>query len=141
MTLTRASFVSTLFVLSSSAFGADPKPAREPFNAAMAAKAAAYIGQCNGPGAEPKPRMSEFVDYLWANGLKDAKVECGVSNFEKNSPMIMIHAADGSEYYVNFKTAKGKTLWQTGEVILDAKTPEGMKRKVVWPPETAKKSK
>lgn len=113
--------------------------AAEPFDAKMAEKSGKYVFECNGPGVQPKPKMSEYVDYLWAHGLKDAKVECGVSNFGTNSPMIMIHAADGSVYYVNF-VRKGKNGWKTGEVILDAKTPEGMKRKVVWPPK-AKKAK
>lgn len=112
--------------------------AGEPFDAKMAEKAAVYVRECNGAGVQPKPKMSEFVDFLWANGLKDARVECGVSNFGANAPMILIRAADKSVYYVNF-APKGKIGWKTGDVILDAATPEGMKRRVVWPP--AKKTK
>ena len=113
-----------------SAHASEPKA--EPFDAKMAAKASKYPLECNGPGVQPKPKMSEFVDYIWTHGLKDAKVECGVSNFGVNSATILIHAANGNEYVINF-VPHGKMGWKTGEVILDAKIPEGMKRKVVWP--------
>jgi hypothetical protein len=115
-------FVNMVF----SAFGS------EPFDSRMAEKAALYVSECNGPGVEPKPKMKEFEKYLSENGLKDAKLECGVSNFGTTSPVILIHAVGGSEYYVNF-VRSGKKGWKTGEVILDAMTAEGKKRKVVWP--------
>lgn len=101
------------------------------FDAKLVAKLEAYVGQCNGPGAEPKPKMAEFVSYLQTNGFRGAKVECGVSNLGAQSPMILIFVADASEYYVNFKK-KGKS-WQVSDVLEDANTPAGVKRAAVWP--------
>ena len=110
----------------------------ETFDAKLVEKLNTYISECNGPGAAPKPKMAEFEKYLEGTSFKGSKIECGVSNMGAQTPMLMIHSAEGNEYYVNFKK-KGKS-WAVGEAIEDTKTSDGMKRKVVWPV-SAKKAK
>lgn len=113
--------------------------AKSSVNAAIVEKLNAAVKECNGPGAEPKPKMGDYVTYLWANGFKDAKVECGISNYGKAAPVIMIHLADGGVVYVNYASGKGGV--KVSEIIEDSKTPEGMKRYVIWPEPKAPKAK
>ena len=100
-------------------------------DAKLVAKLNLYIRECNGPGMEPKPKMVEFASYIQSHGFKDAKIECGVSNFGGSAPMMMIHLVDGGEIYVNYKSDKQGT--KVSEIIEDSNTPEGKKRHVIWP--------
>ncbi|MBS1962138.1 MAG: hypothetical protein JST04_07980 [Bdellovibrionales bacterium] len=113
--------------------------AKSVVNAAIVEKLNAAVKECNGPGAEPKPKMGDYVTYLWEHGFKDAKVECGVSNYGPAAPVIMIHLADGGLIYVNYSAGKRGT--KVKEMIEDAKEPEGMKRYVIWPAPKAPKEK
>ncbi len=100
-------------------------------DAAAVAKLNVYVKECNRPGMEPKPKMAELVTYLQANGFADAKLECGVSNQGATTPVILLHLPDGGEIFVNY--AKSKSGLKVSDVIEDAKTPDGMKRYVLWP--------
>ncbi len=114
--------------------------AASPIDAKLVEKFNANVANCGAPGMEPKPKMAEFVTYLQGHGFKDVKLECGVSNYGPNAPMIMLHLADGGEIYVNFKKVKGAP--KVSEIIEDSMTPDGKKRHTVWPPEKpAKKAK
>jgi hypothetical protein len=103
------------------------------FTGKLVAKLNAYVGECGAPGADPKPKMAEFVKYLQTNGFKDAKVECSLSHFEGTTPVILIHGADGAEYFVNFRYAKGRSKPKVSDAMVDEPSPAGPKRHSLWP--------
>jgi hypothetical protein len=106
-------------------------PVNGAVNAVLIGKLNTYIKQCNAPGADPKPKMAEFVTYLHGHGFKGARIECGVSHYEGTAPLLMIHLADGGEIYVNYNTDKSRA--RVSEIIEDVNTPQGKKRRQIWP--------
>jgi hypothetical protein len=104
----------------------------------MVAKLDAYVSECKSRDYETSKKTAEFKKYMADNGLKDAKLECGISNFGDTSPVITINASDGSTYFINFKR-KGKKDFVVSDIMEDANTPDGMKRKVIWPAPKVKK--
>lgn len=103
----------------------------EAFGPKMIAKLNEAVRNCNGPGKDPKPAMEEFVKYVGLNGYPGATVLCSISNYgEVAMPVITLRLADGGEIVVNYKKTKAGVRVQ--DVIRDANTPEGMKRKVLY---------
>ena len=109
------------------------------FDAAVVEKLNRAVRECNAPGMEPKPGMSEFTKFLESRGFKGVKIECGVSHFADATPFLLLRLLDGSEVFVNYKKTKSGAV--VSEIVEDVATPEGNKRKVVWPVVKAKNEK